>query len=186
MHWFLFLFPWALIAQPLQRGNVDLRVGYETLIKTESQWATGWGEFSRDYLNTRVLDINLRQIGGGDSTVRVQWYFIGRDYDAKSLYIYDSGEFTGDIARGGVKLLPYSKELIGTREKLLGTNRLTGSHPWGWCVIISQGNRLIEEKASVPELTKWTLDNRDKLSASKPLKKSLSLRFIPQAVGNPN
>lgn len=183
MRWLLFLFPCVIVAQPLQRGNVDLRVSYSLQIKSETQWLTSWGDFSKDYINTRLLDITLRQIGGGDPTVRVQWYFIGRDYDAKKLFIYDEGEFTGDIARGGVKLLPYSKELIGTRERLLGSNRLSGSHPWGWCVVISQNTKLLEEKASVPELIKWTLENRDKTPPPSSPRKPLNLKFIPQALG---
>jgi hypothetical protein len=142
---------------------------------------TTWGAFSKDYINTRILEITLNQIGPGDSTVTINWYFIGRDYDAKRLFVYDQGEFTGKINRGGVKLLPYTKELIATREKLFGGNRLTGSHPWGWCVIVSQNGRPLEEKASIPELIKWT---REHLSDSPPVKREpRNLQFIPQALG---
>lgn len=185
IRWLLLFLPWVLAAQPLQRGNVDLRVRHEAKIETETQWDSSWGTFSKDYLNSRVLDIALRQIGGGDSTVLVQWYFVGRDYDAKKLFIYDSGEFTGDIAQGGVKLLPYSKKLISTRDKMRRSNQLTGAHPWGWCVVISQKGRLLEEKASVPEMVQWTLENRDKLPSPVSPKRPLNLRFVPQALGKP-
>lgn len=182
--WLALFLPGFLLGQPLQRGNVDLRVNYEARIKTETQWANAWGDFSEDYLNSRMLDITLRQIGGGNPAVDVQWYFIGRDHTAGKLYVYDAGEFSGSIARGGVKLLPYSKELVENREKFFGSNQLSGAHPWGWCVIVSQDGRRLEKKASTPELVQWTLENRDKALAPPPRnKKRPELHFIPQALG---
>lgn len=182
MRWIVFLLPCLLAAQTLHRGQVDLRVVYESQITSEDQWRTDWGAFSKDYLNTGILDITLRQIGGPSAPITVTWYFIGHNLTKKKLFIYDSGDFTGNIVRGGVKLLPYSRELIANREYWRGRNRLSGAEPWGWAVFITQGGRALEEKGSTPEMIKWVREHRAGEDAPNPSKRE-NLRFIPQALG---
>ncbi len=182
MRWLLFFIPCVLAAQNLQRGHIDLRVVYESQITSEDQWRTDWGAFSKDYLNTGILDITLRQIGGPSQPITVTWYFIGHNLREKKLFIYDRGDFTGKIVRGGVKLLPYSRELIANREYWRGRNKLTGAEPWGWAVFITQGSRALEEKGSTPEMIKWVRDNHTEQDAPSASKRA-TLRFIPQAVG---
>lgn len=145
------------LAQPLKPGSVVLRVETEQIVRRETQWSTSWGSFSRDLINARVLVIALRQLGPGQGPVTVRWWFVGRDYDLDVLFIYDSGETTGKIAAGGVKLAPSSRELVLNREQTLLLGRQTsGQHPWGWCVAVSQDGRLLAETASLPELVEWT------------------------------
>ncbi len=153
-------------------------------MRSETQWQTAWGSFSRDLLNSRVLIISLRQLGAGYSNVKVKWYFIGRDYDKELLFIYDSGETDGMIARGGVRLAPASKELVLNREQttLLG-RRTTGQHPWGWAVFITQGETQLAERASVPELVQWTRDALRKEPAPRKVSKR-PVAFVPQAMGS--
>ncbi len=173
------------LAQPLQRNSVVLNVAAQQIVRSESQWQTSWGSFSRDLLNSRLLIISLYQLGGGDSLVQVKWYFIGRDYDKQQLFIYDSGETEGNIARGGIKLTPSSKQLILNREQTTTFGRrTTGQHPWGWAVFVTQKGNPIAETASVPELVKWTQNVL--LNEPPPAPKTKRpVKFIPQALGQP-
>lgn len=149
----------AAYAQPLKKGSIVLDVRNEQIVRNETAWRTAWGSFSRDCINSRVLEIKLRQLGPGTPSVHVRWYFIGRDYDAERLYIYDSGETSGRIAPGGSTIAPISKELILNRSQTrLRGRRTTGKHPWGWAVFVYQSDRLLAATASVPELVNWTTE----------------------------
>lgn len=171
----------ASVGHPLQRGAIVLNVAAEQVVRSESQWQTAWGDFSKDYINARVLVIDLRQLGPGNPQVKVEWFFIGRDHDKKHLFIYDSGETTGSIARGGIKLTPSSRELVSNRSSYRN-GRLTGQRPWGWSVFVTQNGRALGETASLPELVKWTQEHRG--AARKPSPTSRKpVRFVPQALG---
>jgi hypothetical protein len=155
-------------AQPLARGAVVLNVYSEQVIRSETEWKTSWGTFSKNYLNKRLLVINLRKLGPGDSSVTVKWYFIGRTAGPQGkMFIYDFGERTGSIAEGGVLIKPYSKELVFNREQTSSRgSQSSGAKPWGWAVFVEQNGNQLWETASIPELVPWTTENREKIKRS--------------------
>jgi hypothetical protein len=177
----VFLSQMEVGAQPLKRGAVVLNVLAEQVVRSETQWQTSWGDFSKDYINARILVVDLRQLGPGTSGVKVEWFFIGRDYDKDRLFIYDSGDSEGNIARGGIKLVPRSKELVSNRNSY-SNGRLTGKRPWGWAVFVTQNGLALAETASVPELVKWARENRSAEVKSRPSSRS-PVPFVPQARG---
>lgn len=156
-----------------------LRVEAEQIVRTETDWRTSWGSFSKDLINSRVLVISMRKLGDGTGPVNVRWYFIGRDFDKDRLMIYDSGESNGEIALGGIVLAPTSKELVkNTTQRFLHGRRVSGQIPWGWAVFVSQNGNPLAEVASVPELVQWT-ENELK-DAPKPARKSTrEVKFVP-------
>ena len=179
-------------AQPLERNALVLNVGQEQVVHNSTQWQTAWGDFSKECINARVLVIELRRLGEGNALATVKWYFVGRDYDAGKLFIYDSGESTGNIAKGGVKLAATSRDLVQTREQVtqvttdlvLRTTRThTGQQPLGWAVFVEQDGRAIGEKASVPELVAWTQKELGGEEKPAPVKSKRKAPFVPEALG---
>jgi hypothetical protein len=180
----LLLLPLALHAQPLQRNSIVLDVKAEQIVRSETQWSTSWGSFSRDYLNARILVISLKQIGAGDSGVTVRWYYIGRDYTAKKLFIYDAGQAVGEVVPGGVLVVPKSKSLVATREQTIASGRrLTGQHPWGWAVTVHQNGTLLAETASTPEMIDWARAHATEAPEPPKKQKPVPVPFIPQGAG---
>lgn len=183
---FLWIFGLAPLinAQQLRREALVINVGYETLIKSEKQWQTGWGEFSKDYVNARVLDVVLKVLGPFDPRVKIEWFFIGQDYDAKKLFIYDRGETEGTVRPGGIHVLPYSRDLIANREKSAfakNGNQLSGRWPWGWALFVSQNGKRVGDAASLHELVDWTDKHREEAPPAD--KKRSGLPFVPIFAG---
>lgn len=155
-----------LRAQPLRRGSIVLNVSSEQVIRSETQWQTSWGSFSRDFLNSRILIVDIKKIGAGDATVRLEYYFIGKDHDSRSLFVYSSGAVAGYVKAGGVKVIPRSTVLLSNRTNVSGSNRLSGRVPWGWGVFVTQNGRLLAEQANLPEVLDWLRANRPEVRSS--------------------
>lgn len=181
-----------LFAQQLERNALVLKVAQEQVVHNSTQWQSAWGDFSKDCINARVLVIDLRRLGDGNSIVTVKWYFIGKDFDQGKLFIYDSGESTGNIAKGGVKLAATSRDLVETREQstelstdlVLRTTRThTGQQPYGWALFVEQDGRAVGETASLPELVAWTQKKLEAEEAPPPVKSKRKAKFVPQALG---
>lgn len=168
---------------PLQKAAINLKVRPEQISNTGSNWKTSWGSFSADYVNKRVLVVNLAKLGDFDPNVVVKWYFIGRNESGQRV-IYDKGERSVLIAPGGSEIAIVSKTITQTRSRentpsqtrsatavdpygniaavdvtipgKTGPLVVKGLRPDGWCIYIVQGKRDLYQHASTPELIAWT------------------------------
>lgn len=149
---------------PLQPPALSIDVKQENIDRSHVRWRTDWGSIGKDYLQRRVLLVTLRAVGDFDRRVVMEWYFVGKH--EFGLGVYGAGA-AACVARGA-DAKPYvvaSENISSFRDRYnaLGLTESGGMKPWGWVVLVWQGDRLIKVQSSTHELGRDFADGlRDK------------------------
>lgn len=166
---------------PIPRGALSLNVRQEQISSSGTNWRTAWGSFDTDYANKRVLVATIKRFGNFQPSITIYYYFIGRSHSTKKLLIYDSGQRDAVTTTAASEILVASQTVRSNRSRentpsrsapvmssngnyigqatiagKTGPTVSSGITPYGWCLIVKQGDREVAEAASVPELITWT------------------------------
>lgn len=148
----------AASTSPIQPSALSVRVVQENTERTATNWKTDWGSASKDYLRRRVLCVTLRAVGEYDPRVTLEWYFIGKSNDGGGgLAVYGAGAAEASVSRVATKPYVIGSDFVThyqDRYNALGITERGGLKPFGWVVLVWQGDRLLRSEGSTPELAR--------------------------------
>lgn len=122
--------------------------------QADTTWQTSYGSNSRDFTRTLTLSVFVKGMGK-TAPATLEWYFIAKDLESKTSYVFDSGmsDITLDSAKP-TEIDITSKELASSVQNYvaLGEKVQSGSKIDGYIVRVVAGDKVLTVDASSRQL----------------------------------